>query len=226
MFASFKGWIGERATSLGLFLTLDRKVYRRIDDLILVTADGGTTQIDHVIVSRYGIFVIETKNMKGWIFGSEHDACWTQVNFGRKDRFQNPIRQNHRHCLAIAEKLGVDRETVHSVVFFIGDCRFQTEIPNGVLTHGLCGYIRRYGLRCFVDEEVERFEARLREIKQYSRFTKADHIHSLRERYESAETCPKCGAALLPRVAKKGANAGGRFLGCSAYPKCRYTRDA
>ena len=37
--------------------------------------------------------------------------------------------------------------------------------------------------------------------------------------------CPKCGSKLVLRVAKKGENAGNQFYGCSAFPKCRYTRD-
>jgi restriction system protein len=64
-----KGWIGEKVTSAGMWAFLDKDIYRRIDDVI-VPASNGTTQIDHVIVSVYGIFVIETKNIKGWIFGS------------------------------------------------------------------------------------------------------------------------------------------------------------
>jgi hypothetical protein len=64
-----KGWFGEKMTSAGMWALLDTDIYRRIDDLI-VPARNGTTQIDHVLVSVHGIFVIESKNIKGWIFGS------------------------------------------------------------------------------------------------------------------------------------------------------------
>ncbi|MES0342406.1 MAG: nuclease-related domain-containing protein, partial [Candidatus Humimicrobiaceae bacterium] len=62
-----KGFIGEKTVAL-LLATLDRKKYRTINDLI-IRVEGKSTQIDHVVISNYGIFVIETKNYKGWIVG-------------------------------------------------------------------------------------------------------------------------------------------------------------
>ncbi len=224
MFSLIKGWLGEKLTTLGIALFLDRKLYRRIDNVILAADDGSTTQIDHLLVSRFGIFVIETKNMKGWIFGRASDPQWTQVLFGRKYRFQNPLRQNFRHTCIVAEKLNVPREAVYGIVFFIGDCRFKTPIPDGVFCNGVASHIRHHRYEWFSDAEVERFERKLRDIKQHSRFTGADHVRSLRERYDSETTCPKCGSNLVERVARKGSRGGERFLGCSAYPKCRYTK--
>jgi len=56
----------------------DPSRYRHFHGLYLPRPDGkGTTQIDHIVVSRYGIFVIETKNYRGWIFGSEKQRDWT-----------------------------------------------------------------------------------------------------------------------------------------------------
>src|SRR5208283_6000551 len=82
-----KGWFGEKITSAGMWTLLDTNKYRRIDDLI-VPAWNGTTQIDHVLVSVQGVFVIETKNMKGWIFGSSENDRWTQSIYGKKKKFQ------------------------------------------------------------------------------------------------------------------------------------------
>ena len=67
----FKGWLGEVLGSLSQVILLDRKVYRAINNMTIAGSDG-TTQIDHVIVSRFGIFVVEAKTMKGWIFGDTH----------------------------------------------------------------------------------------------------------------------------------------------------------
>lgn len=61
----FQGWLGEHATAWGLSQGLDDRVYKRIDDVIIPDGRGGTTQIDHVIVSQFGVFVIETKNRSG-----------------------------------------------------------------------------------------------------------------------------------------------------------------
>jgi restriction system protein len=60
---------------LAVLRRLDSRLYRVFHDLYLPRPDGkGTTQIDHVVVSRYGIFVIETKNMTGWIFGDANSG--------------------------------------------------------------------------------------------------------------------------------------------------------
>jgi hypothetical protein len=97
-----KGWFGESMGAAAQWLLLDEHTYRSINNVTL-NARGGTTQIDHVIVSRFGIFVVETKNIDGWIFGDERSAQWTVVRFGRKYRIQNPRRQNYRHTRAIGE---------------------------------------------------------------------------------------------------------------------------
>jgi hypothetical protein len=75
---------------------------------VTIPTPNGTTQIDHVIVSRYGVFVVETKNMDGWVFGDERNSHWTQSIFGKKYKFQNPLHQNYRHTKALSEFLGID----------------------------------------------------------------------------------------------------------------------
>ena len=55
--------------------------YHLLNHIKLRLKDG-TTQIDHILVSRFGIFVIETKDYGGWIFGGANDRFWTQVFFG------------------------------------------------------------------------------------------------------------------------------------------------
>jgi len=72
-----KGIIGEFLVNISANLKLDKNKYHLIKNVTLPTEDG-TTQIDHIIVSEYGIFVVETKNMKGWIFGDEKQKYWTQ----------------------------------------------------------------------------------------------------------------------------------------------------
>lgn len=75
--AWFKGLVGEALVKLAAKIRLPKDTYHPIHNVTLPTQDG-TTQIDHVFVSRFGIFVVETKNMKGWIFGGEWQAQWTQ----------------------------------------------------------------------------------------------------------------------------------------------------
>ena len=75
------GKVGERKVSRKLnWLS---KEYITLNDIMIPT-EYGTTQIDHVVVSPYGIFVIETKNYKGWILGDERADEWTQSLLGKK----------------------------------------------------------------------------------------------------------------------------------------------
>jgi restriction system protein len=131
----FKGWLGESAAGLSAKLFLPKDQYTTLHNVTLPTADG-TTQIDHVIVSRFGVFVVETKNYKGWIFGSEHQPTWTQKIYRRTHKFQNPLRQNYKHLKTLESALGISPEVLHSVVVFMGECRFKTPMPPNVCIGG------------------------------------------------------------------------------------------
>ena len=97
------------------------------------TGSDGTTQIDHVLVSRYGIFVIETKHYSGWIFGDQKSKRWTQVIYNQKSRFQNPLHQNYKHLKAVQAVLDfVSPGQISSVVVFTGNAEFMSERPEGV----------------------------------------------------------------------------------------------
>lgn len=103
-------WIGrsgENFVSRKLH-ALDPAHYRILNDLMLPSnGNSSATQIDHVVVSNFGIFCIETKAYKGWIFGNADQEHWTQVIFRYKERFYNPLRQNFAHIKAIEGLLGI-----------------------------------------------------------------------------------------------------------------------
>lgn len=224
LLATFKGWLGETHGAVANAVFLDDRVYTSINDVTIPTRNG-TTQIDHVIVSRYGLFVVEAKNMKGWIFGDEHAKQWTVSVFGRKHRFQNPLHQNYRHTMALAEFLKVDHAKLHSVVMFWGDAEFKTPMPANVLTRGYASFIKSKQEVLFSDAEVVQLAESLRSgMLPQTRATRTAHIQSLKERQGSTTTCPKCGLPLVQRTAKSGPNAGRSFFGCSGYPKCKHTR--
>jgi hypothetical protein len=177
-----RGWIGEKTTSLGMSLSLDEEIYRRIDNLI-VPSRGGTTQIDHILVSPFGIFVIETKNMKGWIFGSANQGTWTQVLFKEKHVFQNPLRQNYRHTRYLSEYLCLDHSLFQSIVWFIGDCTFKTPMPSNVLNSGLVPYLKGFTDRRLTNGQVTEIAKSLRALKENPVATGSEHVRSLQERH-------------------------------------------
>jgi len=95
----------------------------------------GTTQIDHILVSRFGVFVIETKDYSGWVFANAKHANWTQVMYGRKYHFQNPLFQNMRHIQAVSDLLDfLPTESIKPLVVFVGPAEFKTDKPIGVFT--------------------------------------------------------------------------------------------
>lgn len=223
--SALRGWLGEKVTTLGLWLFLDTKVYQRFHDVI-VPATNGTTQIDHLLISPFGLFVIETKNISGWIFGSKDQHKWTQSLYGKTFSFQNPLLQNYRHTKCLADYLDIDHSIIHPIVFFISKCTFKTPMPSNVLRSGLSSYISGFRQPLLMEGEIQRIVMAVRTLKADPSLTHRNHMRSLRARYDSTSTCPKCGANLVERVAKRGSNAGSRFLGCSGYPRCRYTKEA
>lgn len=220
-----KGWLGESLVKLGAWLRLPVSTYHRIHNVTLPTPDG-TTQIDHIFVSQYGIFVVETKNMKGWIFGGEHQSQWTQTIYKRSFKFQNPLLQNYKHVKALEAALDLPAETIHSVVVFVGDSTFKSPMPANVTKSG--GYITH--IKSFSEPVLSesQVQAALSQIQagrlEPTRKTHQQHVRQLKTRSDpSAEQrrCPKCGSPMVVRTAKKGANAGKQFWACSAYPKCK-----
>ncbi len=143
--AWFKGKFGEFFVNLMFKIRLPKEHYEIIHNVTLRTEEG-TTQIDHIILSVFGIFVVETKNIKGWIFGKEKDPFWTQQIFKFKTQFQNPLRQNYKHTQTLAKLLsflGIGNENIFSLVIFVGDSKFKTKMPENVTYGGgAVSYIR------------------------------------------------------------------------------------
>lgn len=220
-----KGRLGELETHSELLRLSRRPEYGQpLDDLLLPTPDG-STQIDHVLVSVYGVFVIETKRRTGWIFGNGRSREWTQVNYGRKYRFRNPIHQNFKHVAAVRDYLGVGQHKILSIVVFAGDYEFKTGLPPNVVDiDDLVPIILTFDQPVLSSEEMERFQARLETAVDDPRVSELDHGDTLR-RAKSGPLCPRCGRRMVVRTAKKGPNAGEQFWGCSGFPACRAVRQ-
>lgn len=224
---SVKGAIGEARVDAHLNRKLGAQGYQTLRDLTLRTSDG-TTQIDHVVVSRFGVFVVETKNMSGWIFGSANQARWTQTLPRHKSQFQNPLRQNYKHVQVIREQLGLSDQQVHNVVVFVGSAVPKTAMPGNVLwsNRELSAYIETRREKVLTEAEVDSIVRRLKSgALEPTRQTRRDHVQYVKakaaKRKNDTARCPKCGSPMVERANRK---TGDEFLGCSRYPKCRGTR--
>lgn len=227
--AWFKGILGEWQVNLLIKFFLDKNEYHLIKNVTLPT-DDGTTQIDHIIVSKYGIFVVETKNMKGWIFGSKNQKQWTQQIFKHKSKFQNPLHQNYKHVKTLEATLDIEsnakNNSIFSVIIFIGDSTFKTKMPENVrFARGGIEFIKSKNNIVFNPQEVadviEQIESgRLKRSYKTNR-QHVKHVREIIEEKPDVKTCSKCGAEMVLRKANKGKNVGSEFLGCSTFPKCR-----
>ena len=233
----FKGVLGEFVVNLSIKLQFDKSKYHLIKNVTLPTEDG-TTQIDHIIVSQYGLFVFETKNMKGWIFGSANQSTWTQQIYKHKSKFQNPLRQNYKHLKTLQSLLELDDNQIHSVIVFVGNSTFKTNMPPNVTKGG--GYLKFVESKTDVvlsDVQVNSFIEKIEAGRLVQSFkTNQEHVKhvsgvvSAKSNEESgflptqerrSVRCPKCNSHMVIRTAKKGANAGNKFWGCYQYPRCR-----
>lgn len=221
----FKGAAGEFFVNLGAWLFLDKQTYHLIKNVTLPTEDG-STQIDHVIVSKYGVFVVETKNMKGWIFGGVNQKTWTQKIFRYSSKFQNPLHQNHKHVKTLQALLELSEHQIFSVVVFVGDSRFKTEMPENVrYGSGYIRYIKSKTQVVLTDSDVKEITdqiecGRLRPSLKTNR-EHVIHVKNIVAKKENSKSCPKCGSSMVLREAKQGPNVGNKFWGCSNFPKCR-----
>jgi restriction system protein len=217
-----KGWFGEVQGTLAKKIFLDSESYIDVNNVTIPTKNG-TTQIDHIIVSRYGIFVVETKNMSGWIFGDEKNPQWTQSVFGKKFKFQNTLHQNYRHTKALSDFLGIEHDKFFSVVMFWGECELKTALPPNVMSSGYTSYINSKTVIIFSDAEVREIVSMIKTgMLPKSWATSRQHIASLNERFTNKTVCPKCNSPLVLRTAKTGTNIGSQFYGCTKYPACCY----
>jgi len=224
LFNGIRDWYGELLSSTNLWLFLNSRTYKLYRNVILPSRNG-TAEIDNLIISKYGIFIIETKRRKGWIFGSEDQKNWTQVTYHYKYQFQNPLKQVYRQKKVAEHFFKVKAHQIETVVHFVGKCEFKTEMPSNVRKWGVVRYIRRHRDLMFSDEYVESLVDELDTFLTESMLTKRDHLESLSQRHTSSTKCHRCGGKLVLRTARKGPNKGSQFLGCSNYPRCSFSKS-
>ncbi|WP_442601202.1 NERD domain-containing protein [Paenibacillus sp. KN14-4R] len=220
-----KGVIGEKSVSYQLN-KLDKEKYFILNDLVIPSSSGKTTQIDHVVVSPYGIFVIETKNYRGWILGNEDQQYWTQVIYKRKEKFYNPIRQNYGHIKALEAVLSkFDELPFFSIVSFSvrADLKVTVTSSEVIYTVKLLKTINKYKEKLLNKDDVQHIVEAINESSLKDKTAKKEHVTALKnEMAENAnkiakDECPKCDGKLVERSGKYG-----RFKGCVNFPKCRF----
>jgi len=197
---------------------------------VLLKNGNITSQIDHIIISIYGLFIIETKNYTGWIFGDDNSEYWTQVNYKFKSRFRNPVKQNWSHVFVLKNILS-DLKSIqyYPIVIFAGGAelkKIKSSMPVTYVELLHQTIIDKSQIQSLNWDEMNKIQNMLLNYTiENTNKNKNEHISNIQENINkrinnnSTLICPKCGNALVPREGRYG-----RFLGCSNYPSCRYTR--
>ena len=189
---------------------------------IYVPYKGKTSEIDLLMIHEKGIFVFESKNYGGWIFGSADQLNWTQsFRNGMRNQFYNPIRQNQTHIKALANYLGMSEDVFFSYIVFSERCSLR-KVPEStyktvvVQLPGMFEWLNATFMHypsIFTCDDIGTISERLQELTNKSEAERNKHV------VDVVTKCPYCGSELVYREGKYGP-----FWGCSAYPRCRYTR--
>ena len=217
-----KGRYGEMNMA-ALLKALPADQYRVFNDL-MVSRNRHSAQIDHVVVSRYGVFVIETKNYKGWIRGSVNSEHWVQTLRGNKNELYNPLLQNNGHIRALSRMLNLDESNFFSIVAFSDDARIKPYIADNVMGMSqVCSAIRSHSELLLSERKVEQICDSLAYLNISSSDARRRHVDKIKATVDkknaafSKGICPKCGGKLVIRTGEHG-----RYYGCQNYPNCMF----
>ncbi len=248
------GRYGEVLTAKELnFVKFMGKKGKTLRNVYVPKDNGETSEIDVLYITQKGIFVLESKNYSGWIFGDESGQYWTAVLPNKqRNRFYNPIKQNNTHIKWLGRFIG--KIPLFSVIVFSERCKLKkvtvTSADVKVINRDrLYAAVRSYwndNPDILSEAAIEELYQKLLPLTNVDEATKTAHIERIKEKYhnekdfrkeafgeidiknEHAEPnlliCPWCGKTLVLRTAKRGPNAGKQFYGCSGFPSCRYSR--
>lgn len=233
-----KGKVGEaRVHNILTRLSDDYVIF---DDVVLKT-DRGTTQIDHIVVSKYGLFAIETKNYRGEIYGDDSRKEWTQIiatdvtylkkwyktyTYITKNHFYNPVKQAITHAIEIKKTLSDwPYLKVIPIVVFAGEASLNNVTSNNYVVYDsdLLYTIQSYSTVVLTDANVNLIVNRLINYNVRESVDDRMHIRNIKIAQRDMEhkirsgICPRCGGSLVKRTGPYG-----EFYGCSNYPKCKY----
>lgn len=222
-YKKFRGFMGEFWVKREL-QKLPKDSYIVLNDIMLKSKNK-TSQMDHIVISKYGIFVIEMKNYFGLVTGNEYNDKWIQHMGKKKFYFKNPIHQNYGHIQSLKEVLGLDDSYFISIICFSNQATLKVNTKTIVTQLDfLISQINSYSNNIIIfnlneiKEEIQRKNILNKNIRK-------THIKNIRKdikterKLENDMICPKCGNKLLNRKSKYG-----EFIGCSNFPHCKYIK--
>lgn len=215
--------------------------------------NGETTEIDLLMIHHSGIYVFESKNYSGWIFGSEHQKNWTKTlpdgHKCHKEYFFNPIMQNKLHIRCLKSQIG-ENIPMHSIIVFSERCTLKKidlkssdvyVIKRNDVSRTVKSIHQKENV-LLSQSKVDQIYSKLYPFTQVTDVEKKKHVRDISlahtepkviqfenkcitNKAEDDLLCPRCGGKLALRTATRGIHAGNQFYGCMNFPKCRYIKN-
>ena len=211
-----KGWLGEKRVAHILKKSCGEG--DRVFNNVIIKNGSMTSQIDHILVSRHGVFVVETKNYAGKIYGDDNMQEWTQylANGRVVNKFYSPVKQNLTHVFALKNIL--NNVHIESIVVFV-----QGNVGN---INSNCVFSLSQ-LKKYLKSMPVKFSSQQRDVicdkiqDATLNISIRKHVKNIEKQQQMIDQniCPRCGSPLILREGEYG-----KFYGCSAYPKCKFTK--
>lgn len=179
-----------------------------------------STQIDHIVICPCGVFVIETKNYSGRIYGSENQLEWTQILAGgnEKHKLYNPLKQNATHVYCLKKILG--NVPIHSVVVFVQNNTQFLQTDKVIDLKDLRKTLF-FGEIVLTPSQIDSLGEKLMRNNSRGVVDNCTHVDNVKKQQRKIENnvCPRCNAPLVLKSGKYG-----NFWGCSNYPNCKFIK--
>lgn len=219
----FKGKFGEMKVARVLKKIARKEDGKVINDVIIID-EGHSSQIDHVLFLKSGIYVIETKNYSGRIYGKDSQKEWTQVLlYGKiKHKMYSPVNQNKVHVARLKKVISISKPVYSCVVLVKGNTDY-IESSEVFTIESLKTYISSRSREVsYSFTEVDKYYNTLLTYKKNPKKTTKEHVKDIKIRQENLNNniCPRCNRPLVLRTSKDNS----KFYGCSSFPKCRFTK--
>jgi hypothetical protein len=210
--SSIKGDLGEERVSF-LLSELDKKDYRVESNVTMLDAESESFNIDHIVLSIYGIFVIETKNLKGEIQGNDSMAHWNQKVNGQKYKIYSPVKQNYGHIKHLRELLSKGIKIVSIICFTErSDLIVESKYATIVHTMDLVKAIKAHRKVVFSYEQLNYLVSKIRtEVKKYED-SNISHVGLMQYKRQKANSNNADNGLLeyIDKVAKIGVKSSSR----------------
>ena len=219
---------GERIV-LSNMCSLPKSEYAILPDLLL-QGQNGTSQIDFVVVSIYGVFVMEVKNYQGLITGDEHEQRWQKMSKGERTVILSPLRQNESHIRTLRRVCPMlAKVPVYSVVVFNPKARLNIKSDSSYIINWneLPDFFSFFDKKTIFESDVLKIVKMLREaniVAPGARKVHREYVEQVVKAARDAEfpqpcgECPKCGHPLVRVRGRYGI-----YACCSNRPECDYS---